>query len=91
MNLHENHQIDQHASKIFNPQTKTTYCFITKQIQTPIKISQIHQHDHAIGLKSHNQTSVKTKNHAFSASLNNKLLTKTNVITQILILFILTL
>jgi len=62
------HQIDQHVSKIFNPQTKTAYCFITKQIQTSIKISQKH-HQHVIELKTHNQTNIKTKNHAFSASL----------------------
>jgi hypothetical protein len=52
------------------------YYFITKQIQTPIKIPQIYR-SHAIGLKKQNQSSIKTKNHAFSASLTNTLLTKT--------------
>jgi hypothetical protein len=65
------HQIDQNFSKIFNPQTKATYYFITKHIQTPIKIPQIH-HQHAIGLKIQNQTNIKTKNHAFSVSLKQE-------------------
>jgi hypothetical protein len=35
--------------------------FITKHIQTPIKIPQMH-HQHAIELKTHNQILTKTQN-----------------------------
>jgi len=48
---------------------------MTRKIQTSI-IPQIH-HQHVIGLKTQNQTSIKTKNHAFNVSLSNTLLTKT--------------